>query len=94
MRRIRVEVVLALPAGHDAVQVELPAGSTVGDAIAASGLASRQPGFDAARGAVGRFGVLSGRDDVLHDGDRVELYRPLAEDPKEARRRRAARRRS
>jgi len=86
MGRIRVEVVYALPRELDAVSVQLPAGSTVRDAITASGVAARRS-IDP--GAVGVFGRRVPLDTRLADGDRVELYRPLALDPKERRRQRA-----
>lgn len=88
MATIRVEVVYALPAGHDAVEVEIGADSNVREAIAASQLLVRHPAIDLSRCAVGRFGVVLKPNDLLADGDRVEIYRPLETDPKEARRRR------
>ena len=81
MARIKVEVVYALAAVADAVTLSLPAGSTAAEAVAASGL----PQF----GKIGIFGKLVEPGTRLADGDRVEIYRPLALDPKEARRRRA-----
>lgn len=87
MSSIRVEVVLALARGVDAVALSLPAGATVRDAVAASGLGKRHPGLDLA--AVGVFGRRVKPDARLADGDRVEVYRPLLNDPKEARRQRA-----
>jgi len=90
MSFIRVEVVLALERGVDGVALSLPAGSTVRDAVAASGLGERHAGLDLE--AVGIFGRRVKPDARLADGDRVELYRPLVMDPKEARRRRAVKR--
>ena len=82
---MRVEVVLALPRAHRTVVVELPEGATAGDAVAASGLP--MDGID----GLAVFGVRVAADAPLREGDRVELLRPLVMDPKEARRRRAAR---
>jgi putative ubiquitin-RnfH superfamily antitoxin RatB of RatAB toxin-antitoxin module len=87
---IRVEVVYALPQSYDAVTVELADGATVAQALIASGMAERHPGIDLSR--VGVFGRSLSPEAPLSDGDRVEVYRPLALDPKEARRRRARRR--
>jgi putative ubiquitin-RnfH superfamily antitoxin RatB of RatAB toxin-antitoxin module len=87
---MRVEVVYAVAGGHDAAFVDLPPGATVGDALAASGIGERHPGVDLS--LLGIFGRRVGREARLVDGDRVEVYRPLALDPKEARRRRARRR--
>ncbi len=91
MAAIRVEVVYAIPGAHDAVSLRLPEGATAADALRASGLASRHPGVDMA--VIGLFGRRVAPETRLADGDRVEIYRPLAMDPKEARRRRARRRR-
>jgi uncharacterized protein len=88
---MRVEVVYALPGGHDATELELPPGATVGEAVKASGIAARHRGIDLSR--LGIFGRPAGEDTPLADGDRVEIYRPLALDPKEARRQRARRKR-
>ena len=79
---LRVEVVDARRDGARVIEVELPAGALVRDALAASGLKASQ---------VGIFGRKATLETRLADGDRVELYRPLAVDPKEARRRRARR---
>jgi putative ubiquitin-RnfH superfamily antitoxin RatB of RatAB toxin-antitoxin module len=79
---------------HDAWQrqVDLPAGATAGDAVAASGFAQVFPGVDPWQAGVGVFGRIVQPGQALHDGDRVEIYRPLAFDPMESRRRRAAHR--
>lgn len=87
MDRLRVEVIYALPEGEDAVSLELPRGATAGDAVQASGILSRHAGL--AGGAIGIFGEVVAAETPLSNGDRVELYRPLVVDPKEARRRRA-----
>jgi hypothetical protein len=87
---MRVEVVYALPDGEEAVTLHLAAGATVADALAASGLADRHA--EVGRCKVGIYGRVVPRSARLAEGDRVELYRPLVIDPKEARRRRAGRR--
>lgn len=83
---MRVEVVRARPERAEVVTLELPAGATVRDALAASGLEVELQSH-----AFGIFGKRARLDQPLADGDRVEIYRPLAVDPKEARRRRASR---
>ena len=83
--KLRVEVVTALAGLQTIVALQLPAGSTAGDAVTASGLA-------AGNMRLGIGGREVGAGQVLHDGDRVELLRPLALDPKEARRQRARKR--
>ena len=83
MSSIRVEVVLVRAKQVVAVALTLPAGATVAQAIRASGI------VDADLNAVGIFGRRVPPATRLADGDRVEIYRPLALDPKEQRRRRA-----
>ena len=83
---MRVEVIYARREGTDVVTVQLPAGATVRDAVAAAGIAADSR-------ALGIFGKRVCADAPLADGDRVEIYRPLLLDPKERRRQRAARRR-
>lgn len=88
--RIRVEVAY-VDARHQFLSAfELAAGATVGEAIAASGLAEAT-GVDVDAHDAGIWSKRVARDHVLRDGDRVEVYRPLVIDPKEARRARAAR---
>jgi len=87
---IEVEVAYAEPARQFLRRIVLPIGSTVADAIRASGVES-QFAIDAAKLAAGIWSKPAARDARLEDGDRVELYRPLEADPKDARRRRAAR---
>jgi len=91
MACIRVEVVLAGPGDADVSVVTLPPGATALDAVNASGVLVRHPG--AAGAKLGVYGTVVPESRPLADGDRVEVYRPLAMDPKEARRRRAKRRR-
>ena len=93
MASLRVEVVYALPEREDAVSVSLPAGATALDALRASGLLERHPEIDLTRQRIGVYGRVVGAEARLRDGDRVEVYRPLAVEPKEARRRRALRKR-
>ncbi len=86
---LRVEVVYAGRAGVVRRELRLNPGCTVGDAVRASGMLESCPEIDLARNRVGIFGRLTRPDAPLRDGDRVEIYRPLIADPKEARRRRA-----
>lgn len=87
---IRIEVAHARPEKQWLVPLELPAGSTVGDAIERSGLLEEVPDLEVRDRQVGIFYRPCGLDTLLRDGDRVEIYRPLLCDPKETRRRRAA----
>jgi putative ubiquitin-RnfH superfamily antitoxin RatB of RatAB toxin-antitoxin module len=90
---VRVTVVYCAPGCADLRDVVLPAGATVGDAIGAAGVLLRHPEIDAAAVDVGVCGRVCTLAQPVVDGDRVEIYRPLTVDPKEARRVRAAVRR-
>ena len=71
--------------------MEVEEGSTVRQAIERSGILLQFPDITLARIKVGVFGQVVPVDTTLKDGDRVEIYRPLIADPKEARRARAKR---
>jgi putative ubiquitin-RnfH superfamily antitoxin RatB of RatAB toxin-antitoxin module len=85
---MRVEVVYALPHRQEQVELELAPGSTVQDAIEASGLLQRLPQIELGR--TGIWGRPAGPATRLRERDRVEIYRPLIADPKTVRRERAA----
>lgn len=87
---INVEVVYALAEHQELVAVALPAGATVGEAIDQSGIATKFPRRDLSACPVGIWGRLADRDQLLLDGDRVEIYRPLNIDPRATRRKLAA----
>lgn len=89
---MRIEVVYALAEEQDLVVLELAPGALARDAVEASGLLGRHAGLDAGNLRLGIFGRPIGPEQALEDGDRVEILRPLAADPREARRRRARRR--
>ena len=86
---VAVTVVWAAPDVQDIVRMTLPAGATVADAIARSGLIE-QYHIDRRTVRPAVYGRLVRDDAALRDGDRVEICRPLLVDPKEARRLRAA----
>jgi uncharacterized protein len=94
MPTIRVEVVYALPAEQFLAELELEEGATVRQAIERSGVLRRFPDIDPVRTRAGIFGRVTTGDTCLEDGDRVEIYRPLVVDPKDARRDRAGPRRN
>lgn len=83
---IEVEVVWAEPGRQWLKVLQLPVGSTLQTAIEASGFEDDIEGFEVSANRVGIFGQKASLDTVLRDGDRVEVYRPLLIDPKEARR--------
>lgn len=88
MNALRVQVVIAWPHRFLERALVLDAGATVADAVRAAAL-----GHDGEVAGYAVFGVAAEASTPLRDGDRVELLRPLQADPKEARRRRAARQR-
>ncbi|HEX7915095.1 RnfH family protein [Rudaea sp.] len=85
---IRVEVVYAELQRQIVRVATLPPGATVGEAIRLSGIRDALPA-DFEPTSIGIFGRMVVPAALLSDGDRVELYRPLKIDPKQARRRRA-----
>jgi putative ubiquitin-RnfH superfamily antitoxin RatB of RatAB toxin-antitoxin module len=87
---ITVEVVFANPAEQTLVALKLAEGSTIEEAINASGLLNRFPEIDLSINKIGIFGSVCSLDRTLKQNDRVEIYRPLLNDPKETRRIRAA----
>jgi uncharacterized protein len=90
---VRVEVVYANSTEQLVLQVEAPTGATVDAVIRISSILQRFSEIDLAHVPVGIFGERVALETVVQDGDRVEIYRPLLADPKEARRRRARKRR-
>ena len=87
---IQVEVTYALPDEQVVHEVEGEPGMTVEQAIKSSGILQEHPEIDLSKSKVGVFGKAAKLDAVLHPGDRVEIYRPLIADPKEARKKRVS----
>ena len=85
---LRVTVAWASPAAQGAVEVELPDGATVADAVGACDALARA-GVDPDRAGYAIFGQTAAPAMPLADGDRVEITRPLLADPKASRRVRA-----
>ncbi len=89
--KIRVEVAYALPEKQALLSLTVAAGTTVLEAARQSGIAEQFEGLDLDNAKLGIFGKVVAPGQVLRDGDRVEIYRPLIADPKEVRKARAAR---
>lgn len=87
--KIQVEVAYARPDQQKIVAVTLLQGSTVMDAIKASQILAAFPEIDIESQGVGIFGRQRPVDHVIRDGDRIEIYRPLLADPRDARRERS-----
>ena len=85
---MKVEVVYCpAPGRDDLVALSVPEDATLADALAASGLVERH-GLDLSSLRVGVWGKARETSTPLRERDRVEIYRPLKVDPKEARRQR------
>lgn len=81
-----VEIVLALPEVESIIAVTLDSGATASDALEQSGIYKRFSDLGLHDLPIGIWGRVVDRDYVLKTGDRIELYRPLQIDPREARR--------
>ena len=88
--KVVVQVVYALPGAQEIVEVELEEGAPVEDAIHASGIPARHPEIDLKTQRIGVWSRPVTLAAGVRDRDRVEIYRALSADPKQARRRRAA----
>ncbi|KHT04420.1 hypothetical protein RC91_08645 [Pectobacterium brasiliense] len=91
MSAMQVDVVYALPERQYLRTVKLEEGSTVEQAIVTSGLLELRHDIDLQVNKVGIYSRAAKLTDVVQEGDRVEIYRPLIADPKELRRQRAER---
>lgn len=89
MSDISAEVCYALPDKQFLIPVKINAGATVEAVILASGILSLRDDVDLTKNKVGIFSRPAKLTDIVSDGDRVEIYRPLIADPKEMRRKRA-----
>ena len=83
---VKIEVVLALAEQQVLLGVTVPSGTTVGDAIDLSGIADEFPGLAMKSLAIGVWGKVVDRTRPVQEGDRIEIYRPLPVDPRQARR--------
>ena len=83
---ISVEVAYAKPDGQSIIGLTLPIESTAEQAISASGILLQFPEIDLKQQKIGIFGQVCKLDKPLNDGDRVEIYRPLQQNPMDARR--------
>lgn len=86
---LKIEVAYANPSEQRIVNVEVEEGSTIEAAISRSGILAVFPEIDLSKQKVGVFSKPRELTDLVNDGDRIEIYRPLIIDPKEARRAKA-----
>ena len=87
---VTVEVVFALADQQELVAVNVPAGTTAGEAVKQCGVANKFPEQDLSECQLGIWGRPVDHDRQLRDGDRIEIYRSLLIDPRDARRQLAA----
>lgn len=86
---VRASVVYLGPQHRIVLPVEVPAGTTLHAAVVASGLVAQVPELAGQALDLGVFNRARGGSEPVREADRIEVYRPLAIDPKEARRVRA-----
>jgi uncharacterized protein len=86
---ISVELIYIEPNSQNSLKLDLVLGTNISQAIQQSGLLEQFPEIDLQKNKVGLFSKIQELDTVLKSGDRIEIYRPLLADPKEARRQRA-----
>ncbi len=87
---IAVEVVYALSDNQMLKRLDVPEGTTVAQAIALSDITTQFSEIDLTKNKFGIFGKLAKSETILRHKDRIEIYRSLVIDPKDARRKRAA----
>ena len=88
--QLTVEVIYARPDVQESIELQLPKGATIRAAIERSRITEIFPEIDLAVNRVGIYGELRNLGDTVRDGERVEIYRALLIDPKEARRQKAS----
>ncbi|HBO24912.1 MULTISPECIES: RnfH family protein [unclassified Providencia] len=89
MSDLNIEVAYALPEKQFLLPVKVANGATIEDVIIASGILSLRADIDLKKNKVGIYSRPAKLGDLVQDGDRIEIYRPLLADPKELRRKRA-----
>lgn len=85
---LEIEIAYGLPDRQYLRAMQVPEGTTARQAVLQSSLDQEIPNLDLASAPLGIFGKRVKDDTVLRTRDRIEIYRPLLIDPKEARRRR------
>ncbi|MDX1451388.1 MAG: RnfH family protein [Oleiphilaceae bacterium] len=90
-KKIHIEVAYALPSKQQIIPLTVSAGTTVYEGAKKSGIDEIFPEIDFDQVDMGIFGkvVKKPKEEVLREGDRIEIYRPLIIDPKQARLNRA-----
>jgi len=91
---LRVEIVFATVERQELLEIGVPVGSTVGQAVRRSGIDKLFPDYDIEQFTLGIWGNVVRADRCVSEGDRIEIYRALDIDPRESRRSLAAEGRS
>lgn len=86
---INIEVVFALPTTATSLSIEVPQGTTAEQGVIQSGIIEKCPEIDRTALTLGVWNRTVKANYELKEGDRIEIYRPLIADPKDARRKRA-----
>ena len=86
---LEIEIVYGLAGGQVLKSMTVAEGTTIREAVLQSSLEVEFPELDLQQAPLGIFGKAVKDETALRDGDRIEVYRPLLIDPKEARRKRA-----
>jgi len=86
---LHIEVVYGVPDKQKILAISVPQKTTIKQAIIESGIMDLFADIDLTKNKVGIWNKVAKLDDILEDGDRIEIYRPLLADPKEVRKRRA-----
>jgi putative ubiquitin-RnfH superfamily antitoxin RatB of RatAB toxin-antitoxin module len=86
---VAIEVIFAALEKQKVIQLEVPSGTLIHDAVRLSRIDSHFPGYDLSALPVGVWNEVKPRTYVVQSGDRVEVYRSLITNAKDARRRRA-----
>lgn len=89
MSKIKIEIIYALPEEQELLDLQVENETCIEEAIKQSGILQKYPEIDLTVNKVGIFSQITNLDMPLRDGDRIEIYRPLIIDPKEARKNRA-----
>lgn len=88
-KQINIEVAYALPTKQTLLSVKVDEGSDIESAVKSSGILTMHEEIDLSVNKVGIFSKSKKLNEILKEGDRIEIYRPLIADPKEVRKRRA-----
>jgi putative ubiquitin-RnfH superfamily antitoxin RatB of RatAB toxin-antitoxin module len=89
LKKIRVEVAYATPVKQTIIPIEINEGCTIESAINCSGILEYYPEIDLKNQKIGIFSKIKSLSDAVQAGERIEIYRELTINPKDARRQRA-----